>query len=546
MYEWLNSDSRLFLSRDYLLPGQTPEGRIREIAEYAEKLLNLPGFANKFVSYAEKGWFTFSTPVWCNFGLSRGLPISCFGGVVQDDTADILRGVAEVGMMSKYGGGTSMYLGKLRPRGSIIKDNGTSNGCVSFLEIYNSVVNVVSQGKSRRGNMSAYYPIDGGDFYEFMRIREDNHPIHNLSIGVTIPDGWMDQLLSGDPECQKRWSKIIQKKFEKGYPYLFFSDNANKNLPTAYKNLRLRIDCSNLCSEIMLPVSNRESFVCCLGSLNLLHYDAWKDTDLVETYMFFLDAVLTNFIDKAKSIPFMEKAVNFSMNHRAVGLGVCGWHHLLQSKMIPFDSMEAQYLNDRIFKDIDRQSLAASQKAAGLYGEPPILKGYRERFATRMAIAPTTSSSFILGQVSQSIEPVLTNYFIGDLAKGKFPIRNNQLRALLASKGKDSDETWKQIRMSGGSVSNLDCLNDHEKAVFRTFGEISQRDIVIQAAQRQKYIDQGQSLNLCVPLGTPPKQVSDLMIDAWRMGIKTLYYQRGENQAQKTNRDIMSCASCGA
>lgn len=542
-YEWLNKDSRDFLNRGYIV-NQTPEERIRDIAETAEKILKINGFADKFEDYMSRGWYSLSSPIWANFGNDRGLGISCFGTEYQDETSDILRGVSEIGMMTKMGGGTAGYFGNLRPRGSSIKDNGTSNGSVMFIKIYNTMMNVISQGSTRRGNYAAYLPIDHGDIHEFLRIREEGHPIQDLSFAVTIPEGWMQEMIDGDKEKREIWAKVLKKRSETGYPYLFFADNVNKNKPQVYKDKGLEIKTSQLCSEILEYTSEDKSFTCCLSSMNLLHYDDWKDTDAVKTLTYFLDAVLTEFIEKASKIPYFEKAVKFAKEHRSIGLGVLGWHSLLQSKMIPFESMEAKYLNNDIFKNINEQSLEASKELAHMFGEPFILLGYGERFSTRLAIAPTTSSSFILGQISPSIEPLHSNYFVKDLAKGKFVYKNPYLKKILSKKGKDTPEVWKSILMKGGSVQHLNFLTDIEKGVFKTFGEISQMEIITQASQRQKYIDQGQSLNVMIHPDTSVKDINKLIIEAWKLGIKTLYYQRSANVAQEVGRDINVCISC--
>lgn len=543
---WLNKDSRLFLERGYLLPGVTPEQRIRQIAEYAESILAHPGFADRFEDYLKRGWFSLSTPVWSNFGAGRGLPISCFGSYVPDEMSGILAKVAEVGMESKHGGGTSAYFGGLRHRGAPIGTGGKSSGPVHFMELFDKVTQVVSQSNVRRGSFAAYLPVEHPDILEFLTIRDEDHPIQDMSLGVTITDAWMESMLAGDKVARKVWAAIVKKRCESGYPYLMFSDTVNRTSPQVYRDKSLTIWASNLCSEVELATSPNESFVCCLSSLNLLHYHDWKGTDAVETLTYFLDAVMSEFIRLSAPIPFMEAAHRFATNQRALGVGVLGWHSLLQSHMIPFESMEAKLLNTEVFKLIRDKTLAASREMAARYGEPPLLKGYGLRNVTTMAIAPTTSSSFILGQVSPSIEPLNSNYFVKDLAKMETSYRNPHLKALLKAKDQDTKEVWASILKHGGSVQHLAFLSDHEKDVFKTFGEISQKEIVIQAAARQRYIDQGQSLNLMIPPGTAPKQVSDLLIEGWRLGVKGFYYQRSSNPVQALARNIMKCASCEA
>ncbi len=914
-YYWLNENSRLFLSRGYLSSGITPEARIKEIAQNAENILSIKGFAEKFERYMAKGFYSLSTPVWSNFGNSRGLPVSCFGSYISDSMESILSTVSEVGMMSKMGGGTSSYFGDLRHRGSIIgkesDKRGESSGPVHFMELFDKVSAVVSQGSTRRGAFAAYLPIEHKDAESFLKIQAKGNPIQDMSFGVTITDEFMNSIINGHEENRKLWASIIRKRYETGYPYIFFTDTVNKNAPQVYKDKNLKINASNLCvtgdqrvpsnygiltakelceigtelnlfdndkivksspmrlvekdadvfkitlengmthtitsyhkvsvfnktskaiediackdlkigdsvavqtnkgifgdknmpkeafllglyqadgtqykdiimldlwqndfdlleevqsyhdyvcdkyktqvstyngrtydnpkfhdcvvqdgshlkkrlasnalkkslnfekgyvpewvwcsdeetqwqyirglyfadgtafkstsggepiqialasidreflkeiqlilanlgmqssirvlrkegknllpngnggysyfdskecyrliignkndailfekntgflsrknvdiddrlyrdntkkfykissieyvgkedvycctvesenhhwicngvithncSEIMLSSDKDNSFVCVLSSLNLVHWDEIIKTDAIETMIYFLDAVNQEFIQKAESIPFMSKACNFARSQRALGMGVLGWHSLLQSKMIPFESMNAKYLNIEIWANIRNRADLATKSLAKKFGEPELLKGYGIRNVTTLAVAPTTSSSFILGQVSQSIEPLNSNYFVNASAKGKFPYKNEYLKNLLSSYGKDDDATWDSILIKSGSVQHLDFLTSDEKQVFKTFKEISQFEIIVQAANRQKYIDQAQSLNINIPPSAPPKEVSDLLINGWKMGIKTFYYQRSENPAQELVRNILTCSSC--
>lgn len=957
MYKWLNKDSRKFLERGYLDEGETPEQRISDIAETAAKILGEPEFKDRFIHCMENGFFSLSSPIWSNFGKTRGLPISCvtgdswintkndggkqakdivigdevlthkgryrkvvdvikteqkgdiyrlkvssrmtainitgnhlvltnlgwirvdeldpnnhlvaingsnglfydpikelaltnkvedvydftveedhsfsvsgivvhncFGSYIPDSVEGILSKASECGMMSKMGGGTSAFFGDVRGRGSDISTGGKSTGAVHFMELFNSITNVISQGHIRRGSMAAYLPVDHKDIEEFLQIRSDGHPIQDISIGVCISDEWMESMIDGDKQKRSLWGKIIKKRYETGYPYIFFSDNVNNSAPKEYRDNDLKIRASNLCcvtgdqivptdkgfftvyqmfkskkpryvvnefgkkvkasemkliafnqdiyritisngmthrvtgdhkicvanksgkgipktikckdlfddgeyrkylavlspmgkinaissgkkytedislemnkdippevlkystsdrwkyidnllnnwfntkdrkkivngvpasisiryngdknmrlflekfqvllyytgvlsslndtylviddmqslelmdektsvvknlgvniqnsrkndynrkeqyfcsilkiekedlkqsvyclevdsdshlwscngfvthnSEIFLSTSKDESFVCNLSSLNLETWEEWKDTGAVQILTRFLDAVMTEFIDKTDGMPFMDAARNFAVRQRALGIGALGWHSLLQKKGIPFESLEAQFLNKEIFKRIRECADEESKALAVKFGEPELLKGSGRRNATLLAVAPTTSSSFILGQVSPSIEPLNSNYFIKDLAKGKFTFKNHFLKKLLKKKGQDTPEVWRSILTHGGSVQHLDFLDDKEKAVFKTFGEISQKEIVIQASQRQKWIDQGQSLNIMVGENIKPKEVSELMIFAWKNGIKSLYYQRGVNPAQQLARSILNCPSC--
>jgi ribonucleoside-diphosphate reductase alpha chain len=548
-YKWLNKDSRKFLERGYLEQGETPEQRIQDIANRAQILLDdMPGFADKFVDYMAKGFYSLSSPIWSNFGRSRGLPISCFGSYIPDDMEQILYKIGEVGTMSKVGGGTSAYFGDVRGRGVPISSGGAATGVHHQLTVFDSLVNYVSQGNVRRGSFAAYLPIDHADIEEFLKIRSEGNSIQDLSIGVCVSDEWMKSMIEGDRDKRKIWSSVIKKRFESGYPYIFFSDNANNQAPQMYKDKGLKIHASNLCTEIFLSSGEDESFVCDLSSLNLEKWDEIAETDAVETLIYFLDAVMSEFIHKTGSDGdrFMNAPRKFAINQRALGVGVLGWHSLLQSKMVPFESMEAKMMNNQIWSTIREKADAATSELAKIFGEPFMLEGYGRRNSTTLAIAPTTSSSFILGQVSPSIEPLNSNYFVKDLAKGKFTYRNPYLEKLLKDKGRNDHDTWKDILTHGGSVQHLDFLTQEEKDVFKTFGEISQKEIVIQAAQRQKYIDQGQSLNLMIPPTAKPKDVNELLIFAWEQGIKSLYYQRSANPAQELARSILTCSSCEA
>jgi ribonucleoside-diphosphate reductase alpha chain len=545
-YYWLNSHSRIFLERGYLKEGISPETRIRQIGETAQAILNIDGFADKFEDYMSKGFFSLATPVWTNFGNDRGLPVSCFNSHIPDTMDGILNKVAEVGMMSKLGGGTSGYFGDLRPRGANISVGGESSGPVHFMELFDKVAEVVSQGSARRGSFAAYLPIDHPDVEEFLQIRSEGHNIQNMSIGVTISDNWMKDMIEGDKDKRKIWAKVIQKRFQTGYPYIMFSDNVNNNAPLVYKDKRLKIKSSNLCSEISLFSDEQNSFVCVLSSLNLLHWDEIKNTDAIETLVYFLDAVNEEFIRKTADKKFMEAAHNFAKNQRALGMGVLGWHSLLQSKTIAFESMLAKNLNVEIWRTIKSRADKASEELAKKLGEPELLKGYGRRNVTTLAVAPTTSSSFILGQVSPSIEPQNSNYYVKKLAKGSFTFKNPYLKKLLKDKNQDKEEIWKDILVRGGSVQHLDFLTKEEKDVFKTFGEISQKEIVIQNIQRQKFIDQAVSLNLMIPPNCPAKEISELLIYGWENGIKTFYYQRSSNPAQELARSILTCTSCEA
>jgi ribonucleoside-diphosphate reductase alpha chain len=545
---WLNENSRKFLSKGYLRDGVTAEERIREIADIAEKYLGKQGFADKFYDYMSRGFYSLASPVWSNYGLTRGLPISCFSSYIADDMSRILYTHAEVGMMTKYGGGTAGHFAGLRPRGSTIADNGHSSGSVHFMELFDNLINIVSQGTVRRGHFAPYLPVEHKDIEEFLDIGTEGHPIQESTYAVTVTDAWLQDMIDGDQDKRKIWAKVVQRRTEMGYPYILFSDTVNNNTVDVYKDKGMKIYGSNLCSEICLPTSDDISFVCCLSSMNLKHYQEWKDTDAVETLVMFLDTVISDFLvsleslrdssdpQKQSAFYFMQRAYKFAKEHRALGLGVLGWHSFLQESNIAFESDKATHLNEEIFKLIHERSYNASKQLAKEYGEPEILKGYGRRNTTLLAIAPTTSSAFILGQVSQSIEPFMSNAFVKDVDKMKVTIKNPALEALLEEKGLNTSDVWSNIRDNDGSVQHLDLLTAHEKAVFRTFSEIDQKIIIDQAAARQKYIDQSQSLNLMVDPEVSTKDLNSLYLYAWEKGIKTLYYQHSMNAAQQFGR----------
>ncbi|CAI50864.1 ribonucleoside-diphosphate reductase alpha subunit (plasmid) [Natronomonas pharaonis DSM 2160] len=544
-FYWLNEDSRAFLDEGYLLEGVTAEERVREIAERAEEILDDDGFADRFYDYMSRGFYSLASPVWSNFGLDRGLPISCFGSYMEDSMESILYTQAEVGEMTKLGGGTSGYFGEIRPRGSPITNNGKSNGSYSFTELFDTIINVVSQGETRRGQFAGYIDVEHDDLEEWLNIKTEGDPVQDIYYGVIIGDDWFQAMVDGDEEKRETWAEIIEARINIGVPYIIFRDNMNEGKPQVYKDKGYEINASNLCTEIALPATPDESFVCCLSSMNALHYGEWKDTDAVETLTRFLDAVMEEFIEEAEGTQFMERPVRFAKRHRAIGIGVLGWHSYLQSEMIPFDSMEAMKKNEEIFRTIRERSYEESRRLADEFGEPEVLEGYGRRNTTTMSVAPTKSSSVILGQVSPSIEPLKSNYFVRDGAKLKSTQKNRFLEAILKQRGRDEREVWDSIAQQDGSVQHLDCLTDEEKEIFKTFAEIPQMAIINQAAQRQKYIDQAQSLNISIdPSEVSVKEINQLYIEAWRKGVKSLYYQNSVNAAQKFSRDILECKAC--
>ncbi|WP_223711350.1 ribonucleoside-diphosphate reductase subunit alpha [Niabella beijingensis] len=541
---WKNEESEQILNRGYLLYGETVETAIDRVCTAAAQRLYKPELKEAFKEMVENGWMSFSSPIWANMGTERGLPISCFNVHMPDNIEGITHKLGEVIMQTKIGGGTSAYFGSLRGRGSAVTDNGKSSGAVSFMRLFDTAMDTISQGGVRRGAFAAYLDIDHPDISEFLNIKDIGHPIQNLFYAVCVPDYWMQEMIDGDIAKREIWARVLESRQQKGLPYIFYTDNVNKNKPQVYKDLNLTVNGSNLCSEIMLPSTEDESFICCLSSLNLELYDEWKDTDAIKLAVFFLDAVLQEFIAKTEGNHYLANANRFAKRHRALGLGVLGWHSYLQRNMIAFESMKAKQLTHSIFTELHEKTEKATMELARIYGEPELLKGYGRRNTTVMAIAPTTSSSAILGQSSPGIEPFVSNYYKAGLSKGNFIRKNKYLKALLEEKGMDTEDVWRSIMLNHGSVQHLEGLTTHEKDVFKTFREISQLEIIQQASIRQKFVDQGQSLNLNIPPGLPVKEVNKLLIEAWKLGVKTLYYQRSQSVSKELVNTLTVCSSC--
>lgn len=545
-YWWLNSESHAMLERGYLLKGQTVEEKLKLICKYASDILNRPDLNDKFYEVFSKGWASLSSPIWANFGEGRGLPISCFTSYADDNVSHIFDTLHEVAMMTQKGGGTACDFSSIRPKGSPVSGGGTASGVISFIEPFDTTIKNVSQAGVRRGGFAAYLDINHPEIFEFLRIKDKDSSMQSINTAVKVDDEFMEDMIAGDKYKREVWAEVLKSRREKGLPYIYFTDNVDRGAPEVYKQKGKVLNSSNLCGEIHLSTSEDESLVCCLSSMNLYLYDEWKDTDAVQTMIYFLDAVMEDFINKSENMRGFERANKFAKSQRALGLGVLGFHSLLQHRGISFDSLEASYLNHEIFKYLQDETVTASKKLAIEYGEPELMKGTGLRNSTLVALAPTTSSASILGQVSPSIEPYKSNYYIVNLAKGSFTRKNKSLQKLLASKGKDTKEVWDSIMFNQGSVQHLEFLSEEEKSIFKTFAEINPEVIIRLAAQRQKFIDQGQSLNLLIPHTVPVKQVNQWYIDAWKQGIKVLYYQRGTSVTKEALAKLMECTSCSA
>jgi len=536
------------ISGGYLINGESPRDAYTRVAKTIAKRLYKPELADKFFDYIWKGWLCLASPVLSNTGADRGLPISCFGIDVADSIQDIGNKNLEMMLLAKHGGGVGIGVNMIRPAGAKITGNGTSDGVVPFCKIYDSTILATNQGSVRRGAASVNINIEHNDFLEWLEIREPKGDVNRQSLNLhqcaVVGDKFMRKLEGGDPEARQRWSKLIQKRKATGEPYILFKGNTNKANPEAYKKNSLKVHMTNICSEIVLHTDESHSFVCCLSSVNLDKYDEWKNTNLIYDATWFLDGVLEEFIQKAKNMKGFENAVRSAEKGRAVGLGVLGWHSLLQNKGIAYESLLAQFKTREIFSKIKIETERASRALAEIYGEPLWCVGTGFRNTHLRAIAPTVSNSKLAGNVSPGIEPWAANVFTEQSAKGTFIRKNNELKKVLRKIGIDNKDTWDKILADGGSVQAIDALKgwyydergrlnqeDGEpvKNVFKTFKEINQLELVRQAGIRQDYIDQSVSLNLAFPSEATPRWINQVHMEAWKHGIKTLYYMRTES-----------------
>ncbi|CAM6005470.1 unnamed protein product [Sphagnum balticum] len=483
-------------------------------------------------------------------GTTRGLPISCNSIHVGDSVDSIFNKSHELAMLSKNGAGVGIYLGDVRGRGSDIKGNGKSEGIIPWAKVYDSTIVSVNQGNTRRGAGAAYAGIRHTDIEEFLNMRRPTGDVNrrclNLNHGICIDDEWMKDAKAGDKAKRALWQEILRLRVETGEPYLFFTDNVNRQNPACYRKNGLRVATSNICTEIFLFTDPDHSFVCCLSSLNLVKYEEWKDTDLVEIAVRFLDAVLEEYICKSEGIPGLEPSRRSAAKGRAIGIGVLGWHTMLQERMIPFDSFGAMMLNSQIFQKIRKNAEKESAALAEEKGEPEWCKGFGRRNTHLLAVAPTVSNSTISGGHSAGIEPIAANIFSQKSAKGTFIRKNGTLVSFLRQLGQDTPEIWKSINEQSGSVQHLTFLDAEAKEVFLTAREINQHAIVKQAAQRQKWIDQGQSVNLFFAANASPKYIHEVHWGAWEGGLKSLYYLRTEGvlKGDLASRSKEECAAC--
>jgi len=548
--EWMDDIGVATISKGYLLPDETPRKAYKRVSHSIATRINRPDLESKFFKYIWNGWIGLASPVLSNTGTDRGLPISCFG----IDTPDSIRGIgltnAELMKLTALGGGVGISTSRIRPRGTTITGNGKSEGVVPWCKVYDSAIIATNQGSVRRGAASVNLDINHPDIHEFMQIRrpkgDPNRQCLNLHQCVVVDDAFMRRLQDRDSEAMSLWLDILKTRVETGEPYIMFKDNVNKNNPLAYAMNNLDVTMTNICTEITLHTDEEHSFICCLSSLNLDKYDEWKDTDVVETAVRFLDGVMQEFIDKSNGKDSMIRTHRHAQKGRALGLGVMGWHSFLQKKNLPFNSISSTAWTHTLFSDIRQKAEATSRALAQEYGEPVWCRGTGMRNTHLLAIAPTVSNSR-LNNCSAGIEPIPANIYTFNGAKGTFIVKNKELEELLESKGKNTEKIWDSILADNGSVQNLslDILDEEEKEVYLTFSEVNQLELVRQAALRQKYIDQTQSLNLSFDPTDSPKWINQCHIEAWKLGVKTLYYLRTDSVIKgDLGSRTAQCISC--
>ena len=535
----------------YLYNGETPRKAYKRVAKTVAKRLQKTEMAETFFEYIWKGWLCLASPVLSNTGTDRGLPISCFGIDVADSIIDIGQKNLEMMLLAKHGGGVGIGVNQIRPAGAKITGNGTSDGVVPFCKIYDSTILATNQGSVRRGAASVNINIEHDDFEEWLEIREPKGDVNRQSLNLhqcaVVGDKFMRKLTAGNTDARQKWSKLLQKRKATGEPYILFKGNTNKQNPAAYKDNALKVHMTNICSEIVLHTDENHSFVCCLSSLNLAKYDEWKNTNIIYDSIWFLDGVLEEFIQRSKYRKGFENAVRSAEKGRALGLGVLGWHTYLQEKNLPFEGLLSQYETRRIFSQIKIESERASMDLATIFGEPLWCVGTGFRNTHLRAIAPTVSNSKLSGNVSPGIEPWAANVFTDQSAKGTFIRKNPTLVKVLSKLKLNTKEVWNKILADGGSVQDIEALDENTKEVFKTFKELNQLELVRQAGIRQQYIDQSVSLNLAFPAEAKPKWINQVHLDAWKKGIKTLYYMRtesvlrGDIAAKAMNEDCVSC-----
>ena len=559
----LTNFGKATLTDRYLNEGESYQDLFARVAStYADD--NLHG--QRIYNYISNLWFMPSTPVLSNAGTERGLPISCFLNEASDSLTGIVDLWSENVWLAAKGGGIGSYWGNLRSIGEQVGRVGKTSGIMPFIKVMDSLTLAISQGSLRRGSAACYLPIDHPEIEEFIEMRrptggDPNRRALNLHHGVLVSDAFMravemdeqwplksphDGTVQSKISARNLWIRLLTARVETGEPYIVFIDTVNRMIPEHHKLAGLTVKTSNLCSEITLPTGidkagRDRTAVCCLSSLNLETYDEWKDDpNMIEDVMRFLDNVLTDFITRAPDS--FSDATYAAMRERSVGLGVMGFHSFLQKHSIPIESVMAKVWNNKMFKQIDKEVNAASKKLAEERGPCPDAADYgiMERFSNKTAIAPTASISIICGGASPGIEPVAANSYTHKTLSGSFNVRNRYLKELLAKYDKDTDEVWSSITTNQGSVMHLDFLADHEKDVFKTAFEIDQRWLIDHSADRTPYISQAQSLNVFLPADVHKRDLHQIHFQAWKKGLKSLYYCRSKSiqRAEVVNQTV--------
>ena len=523
----------------------------RVAATYADDNLH----AQRLYNYISKLWFMPATPVLSNAGTTRGLPISCFLNEASDSLDGIVNLWSENVWLAAKGGGIGSYWGNLRSIGEQVGRVGKTSGIIPFIKVMDSLTLAISQGSLRRGSAACYLPIDHPEIEEFIEMRrptggDPNRRALNLHHGVLVTDAFMravetddewalkspyDGTIQSTIKARNLWIRLLTARVETGEPYIVFIDTVNRMIPQHHKLAGLTVKTSNLCSEITLPTGidkygKDRTAVCCLSSLNLENYDEWKDEPgFIEDIMRFLDNVLTDFINRAPES--FDDAKYSATRERSVGLGVMGFHSFMQKNMIPIESVMAKVWNKKMFQLIDKEVNAASKKLAEERGPCPDAAEYgiNERFSNKTAIAPTASISIICGGASPGIEPIAANSYTHKTLSGSFNVRNKYLRKILQKYNQDTNEVWSSITTNQGSIDHLDFLSQDEKDVFKTAFEIDQRWLIDHSADRTPYISQAQSLNVFIPADIHKKQLHQIHYQAWKKGLKSLYYCRSKS-----------------
>lgn len=578
----LTAFGKTTLEDRYLLPGESYQDMFARVSvTYADDAEH----AQRLYDYMSKLWFMPSTPVLSNGGAERGLPISCFLNQVGDSLDDIVETWTENVWLASNGGGIGTYWGNVRSIGEKVGQNGQTSGIIPFIRVMDSLTLAISQGSLRRGSAACYLDVHHPEIEEFLEIRKAsgdfNRKSLNLHHGINVTDAFMEAVRNDEEfglispksnevvrtiNARKLWQKILELRIQTGEPYLLFTDTVNNAMPAHQRKLGLTVTQSNLCSEITLPTGVGpdgvdRTAVCCLSSVNAEKFMEWsKDENFLEDIFRFLDNVLEDFIERAP--PEMARAVYSAKRERSVGLGLMGFHSFLQSMNISMEGAMAKVWNQKMFKHIRQGADAASVKLAKERGPCEDAKdvGMNARFSNKMAVAPTASISIICGGTSAGIEPIPANVYTHKTLSGSFTVKNQQLEKLLDEKGENTDEVWGSILEHEGSVQHLDCLDVHEKDVFKTAFELDQRWIIEHAADRTPYICQSQSLNLFLPGDISKWDLHMLHWTAWERGLKSLYYCRsksvqraafagtekkeGASEMDVPNTDYDECLAC--